>query len=73
MKADARRPKRERRTAKALYFEIEAAGYGGGHTRVTDFIQLWRQAEGQSASANAFVPLAFECRRRSKRGRRPAL
>jgi transposase len=40
--------------------EIKAAGYGGGYTRVTDFIRAWRQAEGQGASANAFVPLAFE-------------
>ena len=58
--ADARRPKRERRTAKALYAEIRGAGYDGGYTRVTDFIRAWRQGEGQSASANAFVPLAFE-------------
>jgi hypothetical protein len=27
---------------------------------VTDFVRAWRQGEGQSASANAFVPLAFE-------------
>ena len=60
LKADARRPKRERRTAKALYAEIRGAGYDGGYTRVTDFIRAWRQGEGQSASANAFVPLAFE-------------
>jgi len=30
LKADAHRPKRERRTAKALYAEIKAAGYEGG-------------------------------------------
>ena len=60
LKADARRPRHERRTAKALYVEIKAAGYDGGYTRVTDFIRAWRQAEGQSLSANAFVPLAFE-------------
>ena len=59
LKADARRPKHERRTAKALYVEIKAAGYGGGYTRVTDFIRAWRQAEGQGASANAFVPITF--------------
>ena len=43
LKADAHRPKRERRTAKALYAEIKAAGYQGGYTRVTDFIRAWRQ------------------------------
>ena len=60
LKADARRPRHERRTAKALYDEIKGAGYEGGYTRVTDFIRAWRQAQGQGAAANAFVPLAFE-------------
>jgi len=32
LKADARRPKHERRTARALYAEIKGAGYGGGYT-----------------------------------------
>ena len=60
LKADAHRPKHERRTAKALYIEIKAAGYEGGYSRVTDFIRAWREGEGQSISTNAFVPLAFE-------------
>ena len=60
LKADARRPRHERRTAKALYAEIKAAGYDGGYTRVTDFVRAWRHSEGQSLSAKAFVPLAFE-------------
>jgi len=60
LKADAHRVKRERRTARALYAEIKAAGYEGGYTRVTDFIREWRQGEGQGVLTNAFVPLAFE-------------
>jgi transposase len=60
LKADARRPKHERRTAKALYAEIRAAGYDGGYTRVTDFVRAWRKGEGQGAAVNAFIPLAFE-------------
>ncbi len=60
LKADARRPKHERRTAKALHAEIKKAGYEGGYSRVTDFVRAWRLGEGQSVSANAFVPLAFE-------------
>lgn len=35
LKADARRPRHERRTAKALYAEIKASGYDGGYTRVS--------------------------------------
>ncbi len=42
LKADSRRPKHERRTAKALYREIKASGYVGGDTRVTDFTLAWR-------------------------------
>ena len=60
LKADAKRPKKERRTAKALFTQIKAAGYEGGYTRVTDFIRKWRQGEGQQAACKAFVPLTFE-------------
>ena len=60
LKADARRPRHERRTAKALYAQIRAEGYDGGYTRVTDFVRAWRLGEGQGAAMNAFVPLAFE-------------
>ena len=58
--ADAKRPKRERRTAKALFAQIKAAGYEGGYTRVTDFIRQWRQGQGQGDTTKAFVPLTFE-------------
>jgi transposase len=60
LKADARRPKHERRTARALYGQIKVAGYGGGYSRVTDFIRAWRQGEGADVMARAFVPLSFE-------------
>jgi len=60
LKADARRPRHERRTARALYVQIQAEGYGGGYSRVTDFIRAWQQGEGQGAAMKAFVPLAFE-------------
>ncbi len=59
LNADARRPKHERRTARALYAQIKAAGYDGGYTRVTDFVRAWRQSESQGAATNAFIPLAF--------------
>jgi hypothetical protein len=59
LKADARRPRHERRTARALYTEIKArattAATAGDrlHPRLAP-------GEGQTAVANAFVPLAFE-------------
>ncbi len=58
--ADARRPKHERRTARALLAEIKAAGYVGCYSAVTDFVRAWRQGEGQAANVTAYVPLNFE-------------
>lgn len=60
LKADSHRPRHARRTAKALFEEIRAAGYTGGYTRLTDFIRGWRAEEGQALVTTAFVPLAFE-------------
>jgi transposase len=60
LKADSFRPKRQRRTAKALYGQIKADGYGGGYTRLTDFVRQWRLDQGREGGAHAFVPLAFE-------------
>jgi len=57
LKVDARRPKRERRTAQALHKELAAAGYDGGYSRLTDFIRAWRAGAGQAMNAAAFVPL----------------
>ena len=58
LKADSHRTKQNRRTAKALFVQIKAAGYTGGYSRVTDFIRAWRDHEGKAPKA--FVPLAFE-------------
>ncbi|MBA3772497.1 MAG: IS21 family transposase [Ramlibacter sp.] len=58
--ADARRPRKERRTAKALHKQIADAGYEGGYTRLTDFIRDWRAQQGGITVGKAFVPLAFE-------------
>ena len=57
---DARRPKKERRTAKALLKQISEACYDGGYSRLTDFIRDWRVQQGGVAQGKAFVPLAFE-------------
>ena len=58
--ADARRPKKERRTAKALYTQLVAAGYEGGYSRLTDYIRHWRASQGGAAQGDAYVPLSFE-------------
>jgi len=58
LKADALRPKQDRRTGRALFAQIKASGYAGGYTRVTDFIRTWRASAGKDIKA--FVPLKFE-------------
>lgn len=57
---DARRPKKERRTAWMLFQEIQAVGYNGCYSRVTDFIRAWRHGAGKAVPNTAFVPLHFE-------------
>jgi transposase len=58
--ADARRPKKERRTAKALHAQLTAAGYDGGYSRLTDYIRAWRAERGGVQAGDAYVPLSFE-------------
>ena len=57
--ADAHRPKQSRRSARALFSQIQAQGYRGGYSAVTDFIREWR-TRSDSSPAKAFVPLSFE-------------
>ena len=57
LKADAHRPKQNRRTAKALFAQIKADGYVGGYSQLTAFIRDWRGSEGKVP--HAFVPLKF--------------
>lgn len=57
LKADAHRPKQNRRTAKALLAQIRSQGYTGGYTQLTAFIRDWRGREGKAQ--RAFIPLQF--------------
>ena len=56
LEADARRPKKDRRTAKMLFKVILNEGYTGGYTIVCDFIRNWRN---QGSKGTAYVPLKF--------------
>jgi transposase len=58
LKADSHRIKQNRRTAKALFEQIQARGYTGGYSQVTAFVRAWRGTEGKAIKA--FVPLQFE-------------
>lgn len=59
LEVDARRPKRERRTALKIYAELQKLGFNGDYSRVTEYIRRWR-VSGGAAVVKAFVPLQFE-------------
>ena len=59
LRTDAHRAKSARRSGKALFAQIQAQGYRGGYSAVTDFIRAWR-VESAKDPARAFVPLSFE-------------
>ena len=59
LEIDAYRPKRDRRTALKLFQEIQATGFTGDYSRVTEFVRRWR-IEGGGAVVTAYVPLKFE-------------
>ena len=47
LETDAHRPKRDRRSALKLFGEIQAAGFTGDYSRVTEFVRRWRGEGGQ--------------------------
>ena len=58
LRVDSHRPRREQRTAKVLFAQLQAIGYPGTYTRVTAFIRQWK-AVGGASRRPAFVPLLF--------------
>ena len=58
LSTDRHRPKRDRRTAKAMYRAIQAQGYRGSYNRVCAYIKRWRAEESEKPGP-AYVPLNF--------------
>ena len=59
LEADARRAKRDRRTALALFGQLRALGFSGSYARVSEYVRRWRR-DGAKAPKAAFIPLKFE-------------
>ena len=59
LEADARRPRKERRTALRLHAQLQAQGFAGSYCRVTEFIRAWRAKAGAVTARSAYVPLTF--------------
>jgi len=58
LRTDSHRPKRDRRTAKALFLLLQARGYRGSYSRIALYIRQWRVSDALP-SRSAFVPMRF--------------
>lgn len=60
---EARKSRKQRRSAKQLYKDLVALGYDGSYARVAAYARGWkaeRQREQRSSGRGTFVPLAFQ-------------
>lgn len=53
------RPKQGWRSGRSLFAQIQAQGYRGGYSAVTNYIRRWR-VESMASPTKACVPLSFE-------------
>ena len=59
LRTDSHRPKRDRRTAKVLFHQLQAQWFPGGYGRVAEFVRHWRAGGDVAAAKPGFVPLHF--------------
>jgi len=62
LRADARRPRKQKRTARQFHAELAGLGYDGSYRRVAAFVRAWRDdwlRRQQTSGSGVFVPLAF--------------
>lgn len=59
---EAKRHRKQRRSAKQLHHDLVQLGYSGSYDRVAAFARQWRQGQQEAkrtASKNTFIPLTF--------------
>ena len=59
IKTDAHRPRKERRTARRLYEQLQEQGFTGHYCRVTEYLRARRAAANAVTARTAYVPLQF--------------
>jgi transposase len=59
LEAEAKVPRRERRSTQRLFEELRGRGYDGAHDSVHRFVKAWR-AEQARAPVQAFIPQSFD-------------
>jgi len=60
VQADAHRPKRDRRTKRALFKEIQGDGYTGSYSTLNRYLCQWHDEAAKVSGKSAFVPLKFQ-------------
>ena len=58
LEQDAQRLRRQRRTARRLFEDLQAEGYAGAYDSIQRFVKGWKQT-GRPALTEAFIPLSF--------------
>jgi transposase len=58
LEADARKPKKERRSSRRYYELLQGLGYDGDYSMVTDFARAWRH-DRDKVRRDVYVPLSF--------------
>jgi len=59
IKTDEHRPRKERRTARRLFEQLQEQGFSGHYCRVTEYLRAKRAAVGAVTARSAYVPLQF--------------
>ena len=62
LRAEAAKPRKQKRTLKQMHADLVTLGYTGSYNRVAAFAREWRddrQLEGRTTGRGTFVPLAF--------------
>ena len=59
LERDKKLPKRQRRTVRKLFQELQLIGYEGGYDSVRRYVKRWRQQQSK-ATGQVFIPLSFD-------------
>ncbi|MCX7033216.1 MAG: IS21 family transposase [Arenimonas sp.] len=59
IKTDEHRPRKERRTGRRLFEQLQEQGFKGHYCRVTEYLRAKRAAVGAVTARSAYVPLQF--------------
>ncbi len=59
IKTDEHRPRKERRTGRRLFEQLQEQGFRGHYCRVTEYLRAKRAAVGAVTARSAYVPLQF--------------